>query len=331
MTEPVVRIETAKEQAPQDLTGPALSPFRQFLRRFRHNRLAVWCLVVIAFLAILALLWSGDPIGTDLKRLPFGIRQAAVAINAVRTFPYNPSETHLKDQLRPPCRQYLLGTDELGRDVLSRMLHGTRVSLTIGFVAVGIAITIGIVVGAFAGYFAGWTDTVLMRFVDIMMNFPTFFLVVTVIALLDNPSFWWIIVVIGLTGWTGTARLVRAEFLSMRQQDYVVAVQSLGAGNARIMFKHILPNAVAPVLVSATLGVAGAILTEAGLSFLGFGVRPPQATWGNILTAGRNYFLEAPWLFLFPGVAILVTVLAFNLLGEGLRDALNPKLSEGGR
>jgi len=166
-----------------------------------------------------------------------------------------------------------------------------------------------------------------MRIVDIMMNFPSFLLVITIVALLDKPSYWWIILVIGLTGWTGTARFVRAEFLSLRQQDFVVAVRGLGAGHARIMFKHMLPNGVAPVLVSATLGVAGAILTEAGLSFLGFGVQPPQPTWGNILAEGRDVF-DAWWLTVFPGVAVLLTVLAFNLLGEGLRDALNPRLSE---
>jgi len=304
---------------------PGYNPYQQFWRRFRRNRLAVISLFFIVFLAIVALLWSGDPVSPDKAAT---LNLVEKPLDRVRSYPYDPNAAVLDDMIEPPSPQHPFGTDQLGRDVCARLLHGTRISMTVGLVAVGISITIGITIGALAGYFAGWIDTFLMRFVDIMMNFPRFFLVITVVALLDKPSFWWIILVLGVTGWTGTARLVRAEFLSLRSRDFVVAVKALGAGHARTMFKHMLPNGVAPVLVSATLGVAGAILTEAGLSFLGFGVQPPQATWGNILSQGRTYVFDAWWLTVFPGIAVLLTVLAFNLLGEGLRDALNPRLSE---
>ena len=302
------------------------NPYQQFWRRFRRNHLAFISLFFIAFLAVIAFLWSGDPVPTSEVEK---VNPLLKPFDAIRRLPYDPNDTILEEKLQPPSSRHILGTDQLGRDVLSRMLHGARISLTVGFVAIGISVTIGITMGAMAGYWGGWVDTLLMRFVDIMMNFPRFLLVITVVALLDKPSYWWIIIVLGLTGWTGTARFVRAEFLSLRERDYVVAVKALGAGPARIMFKHMLPNGVAPVMVSATLGVAGAILTEASLSFLGFGVQPPQATWGSILAEGRTFVLDAWWLTAFPALAVLLTVLAFNLLGEGLRDALNPKLSEG--
>ena len=301
------------------------SPYQQFWRRFRRNRLAVISLFFICLLAVMALLWSGDPTPVENAGK---LGPLMKPLDSVRRFPYDPNAPVLEDMLKGPSREHPFGTDQIGRDVMARILHGTRISMTVGLVAVGISMTIGITIGAVAGYFAGWIDTVLMRFVDVMMNFPRFFLVITVVALLDKPSYWWIIIVLGVTGWTGTSRLVRAEFLSLRERDFVTAIKALGAGHGRTMFKHMLPNGVAPVLVSATLGVAGAILTEAGLSFLGFGVQPPQATWGNILSEGRTYVLDAWWLTVFPGIAVLLTVLAFNLLGEGLRDALNPRLSE---
>jgi peptide/nickel transport system permease protein len=205
------------------------------------------------------------------------------------------------------------------------VIYGARISLKVGFVAVGIAITIGTVVGLLSGYYGGWVDAILMRFVDIMLCFPTFFLILAVIALLE-PSIWYIMLIIGVTGWMGVARLVRAEVLSIKERDYITAARSIGASNIRIIFRHILPNAAAPVFVAATLGVAGAILTESALSFLGIGVQPPTPSWGNILTSGKDYLEFAWWLSLFPGVAILVTVLAYNLLGEGIRDALDPRL-----
>ncbi len=239
--------------------------------------------------------------------------------------PYDPGEVKVDAKLLGPSIERPMGTDHLGRDCLSRMLYGARISLSVGFVAVGISICIGILVGSIAGYYGGVVDTVLMRFVDIMMCFPVFFLVLTVIALL-GPNIFNVMVVIGITSWMGTSRLVRAEFLSLKEREFVLAACALGLTDRRIIFRHILPNALAPVIVSASLGVAGAILLEAGLSFLGFGVQPPSPSWGNILTEGRTYIFDAWWLTLFPGLAILITVLAFNLVGEGLRDALDPKL-----
>jgi peptide/nickel transport system permease protein len=232
---------------------------------------------------------------------------------------------------RPVLGHYLLGTDELGRDVFARMLQGSFVSLSIGFIAVGISILIGVALGGLAGFYGNMklgfvsVDTLIMRFTDVMLCFPTFFLILTVVALLP-PSIYNIMIVIGLTSWMGTTRFVRAEFLALREQDFVVAAQALGLPERRIIFRHMVPNAIAPVLVSATIGVASAILTESGLSFLGLGVRPPYATWGNILADGKDFIFDAPWLFFIPGFAILIVVLAFNLVGEGLREALNPKL-----
>jgi peptide/nickel transport system permease protein len=240
-------------------------------------------------------------------------------------WPYDPDATNLEERLQSPSLKHPFGTDAFGRDVLSRMLYGAWISLTVGFVAVGVAATIGIFIGSISGYFGGWIDVLLMRFVDIVMSFPSFFLILTLVAII-SPNIWNVMIVIGLTGWTGTARLVRAEFLTLKERDFSVAAKALGAKDGRIIFRHILPNALTPVLVSATLGVAGAILIEASLSFLGLGVQPPRPTWGNILYEGRAYVIDAPWLTIFPGFAILFTVLAFNLLGEGFRDAIDPKL-----
>ncbi len=241
--------------------------------------------------------------------------------------PLDPSAIDVSQGLQPPGWQYWLGTDDLGRSVLARMLYGARISLLVGFVAVGLSTLIGIVIGALAGFYGGWVDAVVMRFVDIMLCFPTFFLILAVIAFLD-PSIWNIMVVIGLTSWMGVARLVRAEFLSLRQRDFVLAARSLGANDSRLIFRHILPNALSPVLVSATLGVAGAILTESALSFLGIGVQPPTPSWGNMLIVGKQTLGTAWWLSVFPGLAILLTVLGYNLLGEGIRDALDPRLKD---
>ncbi len=240
--------------------------------------------------------------------------------------PYSPDDLDAYHVLLPPSTGHWLGTDELGRDVLTRIIYGSRISLKVGFVAVGIAAFIGTISGLIAGYFGGWVDHLLMRLVDIMLCFPTFFLILAVIAMLE-PSIWYIMIVIGLTGWMGVARLVRAEVLSLRERDFILAARAIGASNSRIIFRHILPNALSPVLVAATLGVAGAILTESALSFLGIGVQPPTPSWGNMLTAGKDYLEFAWWLSLFPGVAILVTVIAYNLVGEGLRDALDPRIS----
>lgn len=276
--------------------------FREVLwQKLRRNRMAMaGALIVLGMfvLATIAPLVNNDPGAIDIAK-----------------------------RLQPPGWGHPLGTDDLGRDVLVRILYGARISLLVGFVAVGIATFIGILLGALAGYYGRWVDITIMRFVDIMLCFPSFFLILAVIAFLE-PSIWNIMIIIGLTGWMGVARLVRAEFLSLRERDFVLAARALGARDARIIFRHILPNALSPVLVSATLGVAGAILTESALSFLGIGVQPPTPSWGNMLIAGKQTLGTAWWLSVFPGLAILITVLGYNLLGEGIRDAMDPRIKD---
>lgn len=271
-----------------------------FWKSFRRNRFAVAGGAVVAILFVISLM------------APF-------------ITPWDPAAINAYQVLMPPSASHWMGTDELGRDVFSRVIYGARISLYVGFVAVGIALSIGALVGLASGFYGGWIDAILMRFVDIMLCFPTFFLILAMIALLE-PSIWIIMLVIGVTSWMGVARLVRAEVLSIKERDYIMAARSIGASDMRIIFRHILPNAAAPMLVAATLGVGGAILTESALSFLGIGVQPPIPSWGNILTSGKDYLEFAWWLSLFPGLAILVTVLAYNLLGEGIRDALDPRL-----
>ena len=239
----------------------------------------------------------------------------------------DPGAIDIALRLQSPSFDYPLGTDDLGRDVLARILYGARISLLVGFVAVGIATFIGILLGALAGFYGRWVDSLIMRFVDIMLCFPSFFLILAVIAFLE-PSIWNIMIIIGLTSWMGVARLVRAEFLSLRERDFVLAARAIGARDTRIIFRHILPNAISPVLVSATLGIAGAILTESALSFLGIGVQPPTPSWGNMLIAGKQTLGTAWWLSVFPGMAILFTVLGYNLLGEGIRDAMDPRIKD---
>lgn len=275
---------------------------RRFWRHFRRNRLALAGGLIVAAMLVVALL-------------------------APLLAPYDPSAIRVSSILLPPSSAHLLGTDALGRDVLSRMIYGTQISLLVGFVAVGIAVLIGVLVGALAGYYPGWVDTLFMRLVDIMLSVPTFFLILAVIALV-GPNLLNIMVVIGVSSWMGVARLVRGEFLALKESDYVLAARALGVPAARIIFRHILPNAMAPVYVSAILGIAAAVLVESSLSFLGLGVQPPTPSWGNILTDGKANIEIAWWLSLFPGLAILVTVLGYNLLGEGLRDALDPRLKK---
>jgi peptide/nickel transport system permease protein len=310
--------------------APKRTRWEEFWRLFRQNRLAILGLFIFILFFVSALVGLIVTSGTN----PL----------------FDPALIRLQEKLRPPLAEphldslqpeevptlgiYLMGTDDLGRDVFARMLQGAWVSLTVGFVAVGISVLIGIFMGGMAGYFGQHmlintisVDTLIMRIVDVMLCFPSFFLILTVVALLP-ASIYNIMIVIGLTSWMGTTRFVRAEFLSLREQDFVAAVRALGVSNFRIIFRHIMPNAIAPVLVSATIGIASAILTEAGLSFLGFGVPPPHATWGNILSNGKNFIFDAPWLTFIPGIAILIVVLSFNLFGEGLRDVLNPKLRE---
>ena len=251
----------------------------------------------------------------------------ALSILTPAIAPYDPSAIDVDNILAPPSAAHIFGTDELGRDVFTRMLYGSGISLKVGFVAVGIAVIIGAFLGAISGYYGGWIDIVIMRFVDIMLCFPSFFLILAVIAFME-PSIFNIMAVIGLTSWMGITRLVRAEFLSLRERDFVLAEKTIGASAPRIIFGHILPNAMGPVLVSATLGIAAAVLTESALSFLGIGVQPPTPSWGNMLTQGQNVLGIAWWLSFFPGMAILITVLGYNLLGEGIRDAIDPRLRQ---
>lgn len=273
-------------------------------KRFAQNPLAILGLAIVYVLALAAIfaqwLAPSDPFAIDTGHI-----------------------------LEPPSWNHPLGTDSLGRDCFSRLLFGARISLLVGFVAVGLATAIGTALGAVAGFHGRWIDGIIMRAVDIMLCFPTIFLIMAVIAFLE-PSIWNIMAVIGLTGWMGVARLVRAEFLTLREREFVMAARISGASNLQIIFSHILPNAAAPILVSATLGVGGAILTESALSFLGIGVQPPTPSWGNMLTEGKDNLEVAWWLSVFPGLAILVTVLGYNLLGEGLRDALDPRMKKGG-
>ena len=370
--------------------APKQTRLQEFWFLFKQNRLAILGLFIFILFFCSAL------IGLFLTSGPEPILDPALIRLQEKLRPplAKPTLDSLRPEEVPTLDLYLMGTDDLGRDVFARMLQGAWVSLTVGFVAVGIAVLIGIFMGGIAGYFgqyhiqvdhillafilvsgaglvavklihfgalllllglghilysiltkkrsgekavSSWSaflgknavsvDTLIMRIVDIMLCFPSFFLILTVVALLP-ASIYNIMIVIGLTSWMGTTRFVRAEFLSLREQDFVAAVKALGVSNFRIIFRHMIPNAVAPVLVSATIGIATAILTEAGLSFLGFGVPPPHATWGNILSDGKRFIFDAPWLTFIPGVAILIVVLSFNLFGEGLRDALNPRLRE---
>ncbi|HEY7654126.1 MAG TPA: ABC transporter permease [Methylomirabilota bacterium] len=282
--------------------GSPRGELRQFWRTFSRNQLAMCAGAVVTVLVLMAVL-------------------------APLLAPWDPNRPDTRKILIPPSSQHWLGTDPLGRDVLSRVLYGSRISLAVGFVSVGIAVLIGVLLGSAAGYHGGVVDNVVMRLVDLMLVFPRFFLLLAVLAFL-KPSIWTIMTVIGLTGWMGVARLVRAEFLTLREREFVIWSESVGAGALRIIFRHILPNAIAPILVAMTLGIPAAILTEAGLSFLGLGVQPPYATWGNILNDGRDYIEIAWWMTLYPGLAILVTVLSYNLMGEGIRDALDPRLRQ---
>ena len=251
---------------------------------------------------------------------------AVIALAAPLLTVYDPAGQSMAEKLSPPSRAHLLGTDELGRDVFSRMVFGSRISLSVGLAAVAISTLIGILVGAVSGYFGGWIDQVFMRLVDIVLSVPALFFILMLVVFL-GPSIFNVMVIIGLTTWTDLARLVRAEVLSLKNREYVLAARASGASHARIIIRHILPNAMAPVFVSVTFGVAGAILIESGLSFLGLGVQPPDPSWGNILTSGKDYIETAWWLTAFPGLAIFATIISYNLLGEGLRDILDPRLS----
>ncbi len=274
-------------------------------RLFLQHPLMFWGLVVVSILVL-------------------------TALTAQWISPYDPLQQTLADRLLSPSLHHWMGTDQYGRDVLSRMLYGSRVSLAVGLVAVSIYIFIGTFVGAVAGYYGGLLDSVLMRLVDILLCIPTFFLILMVIAFV-GPSILNIMVIIGITSWTDVARLVRGEILSLKEREFIQAARVIGMTDSRIILRHLLPNALGPVLVVATLGIGGAILIESSLSFLGLGVQPPTPSWGNMLEEGRDHLTDAWWLITFPGLAIFLTVLGYNLLGEGLRDYMDPRLRGSGR
>lgn len=257
--------------------------------------------------------------------LAFIIAMTLSACLAPIIAPYDAAHIDPNNILKPPSRPHPLGTDMLGRDIFSRIIYGSRISLSIGLIAVGISVVIGIFFGSIAGYYGGRLDSLIMRFVDIMLCFPTLFLILAVIAILE-PSIFNIMAVIGATSWMGVARLIRAEILTLKETDYVAASKVMGAGDAWIITRHLIPNAVGPVLVSAALGVGGAILIESALSFLGIGVQPPTPSWGNMLMDGKSTLGVAWWLTVYPGLFILLTVLSYNLLGDALRDMLEPRI-----
>ncbi len=271
------------------------------LKRFKRNHLAIIGLIVLIFLILMS-------------------------ICAPLIAPYDPRDIDLFRIQESPSRDHLLGTDELGRDVLSRLLYGSQVTLLVGISAMLISIIVGSILGAIAGYYGGIMDNIIMRMVDIFLSFPTLFLLIILAAYIDTSIFG-IIIIIGITSWMGVARLVRGEFLSLKEKEFVEASKALGVKDSKIIIKHIMPNAMAPLIVAATLGVGYAILYESSLSFLGVGIKAPAATWGNMLSNAQQDIFQAPWLAIWPGLMIFITILAINFVGDGLRDALDPKLN----
>ena len=283
-----------------DELAPPLT-FRQMAwRRFRRHRMAMFGAIMIMLLFLYA----------------FGGGLIFTAEDA--------NFTDTSKRLSPPSLEHPFGTDTVGRDVLARTIQGGRISLMIGLTAALLEIIIGVLIGAFAGFFGGVTDSVLMRFTEAMLIIPSLFLLIIMARLVGGSAFW-IVIIFGLTSWMYVARIVRAQFLSLKENDYILAARSIGTPTREIIFRHILPNSMAPIVVAATLAVATAILSEAYISFLGMGVQPPTATWGNMLDGSYNYIETAPWLWIFPGLLILLTVLSINFVGDGLRDALDPR------
>ncbi len=249
------------------------------------------------------------------------------AIFAPFLAPYDPTDQKMEEGLNPPSPEHPFGQDRLGRDILSRIIYGSRISLGVGIVTVGVSLTFGLLIGSVAGYYGGLVDQLFMRIIDILQAFPGILLAISIIAIL-GPSLNHVILALCLIGWVGYARIVRGQVLFLREYEYVVAAKALGAGASRIILHHIVPNLLAPVIVQATFGMAGAILAEAGLSFLGLGAQPPTPSWGSMLNEGRQFLLVAPHLTTFPGLAIMIVVLGFNFLGDGLRDMLDVKSAD---
>ncbi|NMB45699.1 MAG: ABC transporter permease [Firmicutes bacterium] len=286
----------------QDLVEarPIESPWRQVIRRFCHNRLAVLGLIVLVILCIFSLLTSWIA-------------------------PHDPAAIDLFNIQSPPSAEHWMGTDDLGRDTLTRLLYGSRITLVVALAATAIGVLVGVVLGGISGYYGGLIETLIMRFIDIMLSFPTLFLLIILSAYMKTTVLG-IVSIIGFTSWMGIARLVRGELLALKAKEFVEASHAIGAKDARIIFRHLIPNAMGPVIVAGTLNVGYAILYESSLSFLGVGIQPPAASWGNMLTNAQSYVMNAPWLAFWPGIFIFVTVLCFNFVGDGLRDALDPKL-----
>lgn len=283
-----------------------VSPGKLVWRRFKKNKLAM---VGLCMLGIIVFMAIAAPLFTD----------------------YRPEEIEMGHFRAAPDERHVLGTDSLGRDVWSRLLYGARISMSVGLVSVSISLVLGVTIGALAGYYGGWVDTALMRLAEVFMAFPFMLFALTLVAVLEGKGgIYTVMFVIGILGWTGTARLVRGEFLSLREREFVQAARALGVNDFRLIFKHMLPNALAPIVVSATLGVATAILMESALSFIGFGVSQDTPTWGNMLSEANKRLVLAkkPWMWVPPGVAILLAVLSINFVGDGLRDALDPRLKE---
>lgn len=274
----------------------------RFVRAFLRNRIAIVGLVIVCMMVFVAL---------------FGPNIA----------PYDPNKTNPQDRLQPPSTVYVLGTDEFGRDIFSRLLYGARISLEVAFIAQGIAVVIGVVMGLVSGWYGGLIDDFIMRLTDALFALPTLVFLIVWVSIME-PSKQSIFMSLGLIGWASTARMMRSQVLVLKELDYVMAARALGANALQIMFRHILPNGIAPIIVLASLGVAGVILAESGLSFLGLGVEIPNPSWGSMIDKGRNYTTNAWWYAIFPGVAIMLTVLGFNFVGDGLRDALDPRQYE---
>jgi peptide/nickel transport system permease protein len=277
-----------------------ISPNRQIINRFKKNKPAVFGLIVVLILVL-------------------------VAVFAPWIAPYSYDEVNYKESLKPPSAKHWLGTDILGRDIFSRIVYGSRVSLEVGIIAVAISVSIGVVLGLISGYFGGWVDALIMRLVDITYSFPFLLFAIAIMTIL-GPGFINVFIAIGIINWAWFARVTRGSVLAAKEQEYVLAAVAMGASSARIMFKHIMPNVIAPVIVGTALNSGYAILAEAALSFLGIGVQPPYPSWGLMLSDARNYITTAPWMTIYPGLAIALTVLGFILLGNGLRDAIDPRM-----
>jgi peptide/nickel transport system permease protein len=318
------------------------SLWRLTWQRFRRSRLATFALVYVGAATVIALLaplianrkpllaksatgWASPALADFWNPRPdFDTPSLPATFTLRAPVPFSPNTIDLASRLEPPGRGHYLGTDDLGRDVAARMIHGARVSLTVGYFATVIALIVGSFFGALAGYYGGTTDWLVSRFIEVVLCFPFLFLLLGIVALF-KPSLMTIMIALGLTSWTSEARYVRGEFLRIREVEFAQAARASGARDARIIFRHLLPNALAPVLVSASFGVAAAILTESALSFLGLGVPLPTASWGSILSTAHEHIEYGWWLVLFPGLAIFSTVAAFNIVGERVREALDPR------